>query len=353
MKAGVVLINFGEPGHADPDAVVSYLERIFLANARLEPVVAAADGSGGAARRRARELAERRAPALLEEYRVMGGSPLQAQTARQAEQLCAELRSRGHEVVVVAGMQFTEPDLGAAVAAARSEGAGSLVALPLYPLTGPSTTVAALGELERAIAEAGWEVEVDGVAGWHGHPGYTTLRADGVRAFCAGEGVDLHDPGTRLVFSAHGTPLRYLREGSRYDEYVVDHARRLAHALGVGSYDIGYQNHASRPGVEWTGPDIEAVVRTASARRIVVVPISFMQEQSETLSELDHELRSVAVAAGLEFHRVPVPHADPRFASILADLIEPFVNGVRPADRGLGRCRCVQSVRAHCLIGGH
>ena len=344
MRAGVVLINFGEPERPDADAVVAYLERIFLANARLEP-----DEAG---RRRARELAERRAPGLIAEYRAMGGSPLHAQTAGQASRLAGELERRGHDVVVRTGMQFTEPGLPEAVESARAAGAGSLVALPLYPLTGPSTTVDALQALVRAVAASGWEVPVRAVAGWHAHEAYTALRAAVVREYCREKGLDLADPETRLVLSAHGTPLRYLREGSRYDVYVRDHARRLTAALGVDRWALGYQNHANRPGVEWTEPDIERVVRELDARRAVVVPISFMQEQSETLSELDLELRAEAEEVGLEFHRVPVPHADPRFAALLADLVEPLVNGVRPADRGLGPCRCVGCVPTHCLVHG-
>lgn len=344
MKAGVILINFGEPDVPDPDAVMAYLERIFLANARLEPHAAE-----GAARERARQLAERRAPGLLEEYRVMGGSPLHDQTCRQAEALDRELRARGHDVAVVTGMQFTDPDVRAAVATVREAGAARLVGLPLYPLSGPSTTVAALETLQRSVAGEDWEVRVDGVAGWHTHAEYTALRADGIRRFCDQRDLDLRDPGTRLVFSAHGTPLRYIRDGSRYDRYVVEHVHRLAEALGAPAYELGYQNHANRPGVEWTGPDIEDVVRGLDGRRVVVVPVSFMQEQSETLSELDHALRAVAEEAGLEFHRVPVPHDDPRFGTLLADLVEPFVNGVRPADRGLRPCRCVAAVRTHCL----
>lgn len=343
MKAGVILINFGEPAVPDRDAVVAYLERIFLANARLE------QDADGTARERARQLAERRAPGLLEEYRAMGGSPLHDQTCRQAEALDAELRARGHDVAVVTGMQFTDPDVRSAVAAAREAGAARLVGLPLYPLSGPSTTVAALETLQETVAGEGWPVRLDGVAGWHTRPDYTALRADGIRRFCEQRDLDLQDPGTRLVFSAHGTPLRYIRDGSRYDHYVVDHVQRLAEALGVPEYEMGYQNHDNRPGVEWTGPDIDDVVRGVDARRVVVVPVSFMQEQSETLSELDRALRAVAEEAGVEFHRVPVPHDDPRFATLLADLVEPFVNGVRPADRGFSRCRCVAAVRTHCL----
>lgn len=331
MSVGVVLLNFGEPEQPEEGAVLAFLQRIFLSNARLE------DATGEAARARAQELAARRAPGLLEDYRAMGGSPLNAQTERQAAAVRAELVGRGRSDPVFVGMQFTEPGIGTAVASARAWGVDRLVGLPLYPLCGPSTTVAALSELQAAVADQGWNVPVTGISGWHTRMGYTALRADGVSEYCAAVGLELGDPGTRLVFSAHGTPIRYLQEGSRYDAYVEDHARRLSEALGV-DHVLGYQNHSNR-GVEWTEPAIEDVIADIDADRVVVVPVSFMQEQSETLHELDRELRSVAEDRGLRFHRVPIPYDDPRFARVLADLLEPVLNDDAVAF-GYRPCRC-------------
>ena len=121
--------------------------------------------------------------------------------------------------------------------------------------------------------------------------------------------------------------------------------RRWARGSGSSRYRIGYQNHSNR-GIEWTAPDIEAVVRSAApARRVVVDAVSFMHEQSETLAELDHDLREEAEEVGLEFHRVPVPHDDPRFAGILASL----VGAGRAPPRGLAPCRCRTGGRAFCM----
>lgn len=342
-RAGVLLLNFGEPANPTMEDVVPFLERIFLLNASLE------GGDPEARRARARQLAEERAPGLIEEYEEIGGSPLDAQARRQAEMLEAELRSRGFDASTLVGMQFTEPSIADAVAAARTAGVDLLVGLPVYPLSGPSTTVAALAELQRAVAELEWEVDVEEVTGWHLHPDYTALRADGVRQLCHRDGVDLQDPGTRLVFSAHGTPLKYIREGSRYDLYVDDHCARLAAELDVENFVLGFQNHTNRPGVEWTTPDIEDAVDGIDAERIVVVPVSFMHEQSETLAELDDELREHAEGRGLEFHRVPIPHDDPRFAAILADLVSPFLDGSNPGDLGFGQCRCRPRPGTMCL----
>jgi protoporphyrin/coproporphyrin ferrochelatase len=337
---GVVLLNFGEPERPSEAEVVPFLERIFALNAALE-----GDQTPEQARARSHALAVRRAPGLIEEYERIGGSPLNRQATAQATVLGAELARRGRTVRTYVGMQFTEPSIPAAVEAAQADGVDRLIALPVYPLCGASTTVAALEALARATTALAWEVDLREISGWHTHPLYTALRADGIRSTAQAAGVPLDEPGARLVFSAHGTPVKYLREGSRYDVYVRDGCARVAAAAGVTSYEIGYQNHTNRP-VEWTQPGIEEVIARIAADAVVVVPISFMHEQSETLAELDVELRAAAEQRGLAFHRVPVPHDDARFASVLADLVEERLSDAPAAD--LAACICRPSERTLC-----
>ena len=147
--------------------------------------------------------------------------------------------------------------------------------------------------------------------------------------------------------------MKYIREGNRYDVYVRDCCKRVAGAAGVREYDIGYQNHTNRPGVLWTQPDVERVIAEIDAQRVVVDPVSFMHEQSETLAELDHELREEAEERGLGFHRVPIPHRDPAFIGLLAELVEAFLHpaaGAEPASAlPLGRCRCRSTPGTYCL----
>jgi ferrochelatase len=349
MTTGVVLLNFGEPAEPTRETVVPYLERIFLNNASLEAADTEAE-----ARERARQLAERRAPGLIEEYEEIGGSPLNPQAEAQAEALADELDLRGYDAETYVGMQFTEPFIGDAVEAAREDEVDQLVGLPVYPLCGASTTVAALEELTGAVADRDWDVPVARITGWHRHPTYNQLRADNVREFVADRGLDLTDPGTELVYSAHGTPRHYLEEGSRYDAYVEEFCEVIARKLGIESHSLGYQNHENRD-IPWTEPEVEDVVEDlgeddeSDVERVVVEPISFMHEQSETLSELDDELREEAEAAGLAFHRVPVPHDDDRFRSVLADLAEPFVGDFDPGYYQYRQCQCADSPDAMCL----
>ncbi|WP_419859059.1 ferrochelatase [Candidatus Palauibacter irciniicola] len=334
-RPAVLLLNFGEPTGADPSAVARFLERIFLANARLEPHMDAA-----AARARSRELARRRTPGLLEVYDRIGGSPLHAQAEAQTEALHRALRARGHPMRVTMGMQFTEPSIEEALRRLRETGAEALVPLPVYPLCGPSTTVAALDEVEDALERIGWCPEVRGVTGWHRHPRYARLRADAIRRAAAEAGWSLTDRDVHLVFSAHGTPLRYVEAGSRYVDYVEEWCATQARALGVETWTLGYQNHTNRR-IEWTPPDIEtALERLRGVAKILVDPVSFMHEQSETLMELDVDLAGHAAALGLEFRRVGIPHDDGAFAEVLADLALTALGVEVPALPPGTSCRC-------------
>jgi len=340
MKIGVLILNFGEPENPTLEEVVPFLERIFVRNSSLEP-----DKGRG----RARKLAEARAPGLIEELVETGGSPLNQQAQKQARMIERVLRRRDLEVRCYSGMQFTEPSVGAAVAEAQADGVEELVALPIYPLCGMSTTLAALSDVQTAVSELSWDVNLREITGWHRHPAYRRLRADAILDYVKRTGVDLRASETRLIFSAHGTPLKYLNDGPRYVEYVEDTCRNVARELGISEYSLGYQNHTNRD-IEWTEPEVETVVREVDAARVIVDAVSFMHEQSETLAELDGELRGIAEEAGLEFHRIPIPHDDPVFAELLADLVEDVL---RPepimGELGLRRCLCRATPTTFCL----
>ncbi|THE66823.1 ferrochelatase [Salinadaptatus halalkaliphilus] len=349
MHTGIVLLNFGEPASPEPDVVQEYLTRIFFDNADLEEA-----DSEEAAWERSRELAERRLPSLLEEYEEIGGSPLQAQASAQADALAARLEERSHDVSVYHAMQFMEPLIPDMAETLAADGIESVVAVPIYPLCGPSTTVSAIDNLEDAIDDAdGYDPDFAAVTGWHRVPAYNRLRAEGIRDYVDEEGLDLTDPDTAFVFSAHGTPTKYLEEGSRYDQYVEEHAETIASMLGIDEYELGYQNHANR-GIDWTEPDTEDVVEglAGEADRVVVEPMSFMHEQSETLVELDVDLREDATDVGLELYRVPVPHDDDRFPTLLADVLEPFLSGFEPSYYQLRQCQCRDEPGTYCFNAG-
>jgi ferrochelatase len=183
MKTGILVLNFGEPAHPTLEEVVPFLERIFSTNASLEN-----QRTPEERRQRSHQLVEERAPGLVREYERIGGSPMSTQADAQARALGVELGRRRHEEVrVYSAFQFTNPQIAETVAEARADGVKRLIGLPIYPLCGPSTTVAARNDVQSAIQEFEWDVEFFGVTGWHRHPSYLALRAEGIRTFAAAQ----------------------------------------------------------------------------------------------------------------------------------------------------------------------
>lgn len=335
----VHLLGFGEPESASNEATVAYLERIFRANARLDD-----DLGPDRLRERCRSLAERRAPGLLAAYERIGGSPMLRQCRLQAADLSAELARRGESVHVRLGMQFTEPTIEAIATDSVAAGARRIVALPLYPFCGVSTTFAALDSLHQALRSAaesaGMETpQVVELTGWHRHDSFIDAVALSVEEAVADADVSLTDGRTRLYFSAHGTPVKYLSEGSPYDHYVAEACALVAERLGVAEYELGYQNHANR-GIEWTSPSNEALLPAVDADQLIVVPISFIHEQSETLVELDEDFVVLAKQHGMSVVRVPVPWAAKTLADALTDLVQPLLQGTPGDSSALRQCRC-------------
>ncbi|MEM6648180.1 MAG: ferrochelatase [Bacteroidota bacterium] len=344
-RTGVLLLNFGEPEKPSMESVVPFLERIFYNNAPLERFP-----TDEARRKRSRELALRRAPALVEDYKKIGGSPLPSQARRLGRNIQALLNEEGFVSRVYVGMLFIEPTIAQAVTQAHEAGVDRLVGVPVFPLCGYSTNVAALDAVQDALDMLDWDVPFYGVTGWHYRQEYVDIRTRNIADFALQKRLDLHDEDTLLFFSAHGTPIKYLDAGSRYDGYVEEHCSEIAQRLGDVRYTIGYQNHSNR-GIAWTQPDNADHIKTIKAKRIVVVPISFMYEHSETLAELDIDFVEEAADEGITMYRVPVPHDDPAFPRVLVDVARPFLKGDSPKAAQLSPCRCRPKKGTFCTNG--
>ena len=84
----------------------------------------------------------------------------------------------------------------------------------------------------------------------------------------------------------------------------------------------------------WLGPSVEEELRRAGRDgvAVVVAPISFVSEHSETLVELDRDYRRVAEDCGVPaYHRVPTVGTDRRFIAALADLVRAAARPARDA----------------------
>lgn len=311
-RIAVVLFNLGGPDR--PEAV-----RPFLFNLFNDPAII---GAPGPIRwLLAKVISARRAPVAREIYEHLGGgSPLLANTEAQARALEAALTDLG-DVRAFIAMRYWHPLTEQTVSDVLAYGPDQVVLLPLYPQFSVTTTGSSLAAWERAARTAGLQAESSAVCCYPMESGFVEAVAERIRPALQ-EAKAYGRP--RLLFSAHGLPKKIVKAGDPYQWQVEQSAAAVARALDTVELDwvICYQSRVGP--LEWIGPATEAEIVRAGQDKvpIVLVPIAFVSEHSETLVELDIEYRTLAEESGVPAYlRVETVGTGSRFIAGLAGLV--------------------------------
>ncbi len=268
----------------------------------------------------ARLIAWRRLKAARDIYDHLGGaSPLLANTEAQAQALENVL---GDQYRCFIAMRYWHPMTGETVAAVKAWKPDEIVCLPLYPQFSTTTTASSIAAWERKAARQGLSCTTRIVQPYPTAPGFIAALAGSIESVLE-EAARSSRP--RLLLSAHGLPLRIVEAGDPYPKQIEETARAVVTALACPDLDwtVCYQSRVGP--LAWLGPATDDEIRRAGKDRVAVVvaPISFVSEHSETLVELDRDYRRLAEACGVPaYYRVPTVGADARFIAALAELVE-------------------------------
>ena len=128
----------------------------------------------------------------------------------------------------------------------------------------------------------------------------------------------------KLIFSAHGLPEKNIKKGDPYQWQVEQSVRKIIESLNIKNLDwiLSYQSRVGP--LKWIGPSTEDIIIENSkiGKHIVLVPIAFVSEHSETLVELDIEYKEIANANGCKnYTRVPALGTNEDFIKAMSELI--------------------------------
>jgi ferrochelatase len=304
-RIALVLLQIGGPDRLD--AVGPFLRNFFS-----DPEIIRLPSPLRAAV--ARLIAWRRTPVATGIYRQLGGaSPILGQTWAQGWAVAERLADLG-EVRPFVAMRYWHPFAAETAAAVRDWRPDEVVLLPLYPQYSTTTTRSALTDWAAAARAAGLSAPTRVVEAAPADPGFIAAQTELIRRAWPRDGA-------RLLFTAHGLPLSIVQAGDPYPDQVRASAEAVVAALGIPDLDwrIAFQSRVTPQ--EWLKPDTEEEVKQAGRDGVglVLVPIAFVSEHSETLVELDIEYRAVAGAAGVpSFIRVPAVGVHPAYVAGLA-----------------------------------
>jgi protoporphyrin/coproporphyrin ferrochelatase len=311
MRTAVVLMNLGGPDSLD--AVGPFLFNLFKDPAIIRlPAPLRLPLAWLVARGRTRIAREIYA-------RLGGASPLLANTEAQAQALEAALGDR-HRCFIA--MRYWHPTSSEAARAVAEWEPDEIVCLPLYPQFSTTTTASSLTEWRRAVARQGLDRPTRRICCYPIESEFIDAIAGLIRpALATASG---RDKAPRLLLTAHGLPKRIVQAGDPYPAQVEMTARAVVAVLALPGLDwqVCYQSRVGP--LEWIGPATDAEIRRAGSEGVplVVAPISFVSEHSETLVELDIDYRHLAERSGVPaYHRVATVGVEPGFIAGLANLV--------------------------------
>ncbi|HEY2647053.1 MAG TPA: ferrochelatase [Candidatus Acidoferrales bacterium] len=313
-RLAVVMFQLGGPD--SPDAVEPFLYNLFC-----DPDIIDFFGAWFARRPLARFIARKRAEDVRQKYNDIGGhSPIRLLTERQARALEAALAPQ-YDAKCFVAMRYWNP-LSAETAAQVAEWhAPDLLLLPMYPQYSFATTASSIKEWKRVFHPNGNAPRERTVENFFDHPLYIQSVVEKIALTL----THFEEPErAHIVFSAHGLPLSLIERGDPYARQVADTVK-LVMQCGAwkNNHTLCFQSKVGRR--KWLTPSLTDTIDQLAAtgeKYLLVVPIAFVTEHIETLSEINIEAREQAHEKGVEqFEMMPAVGDSPTFIAALADLV--------------------------------
>ena len=306
-KTAVVLMNLGGPN--GPDEIQPFLYSLFSDPA----IIGLPQPFRGLL---AKFISSRRTPEATEIYAHLGGkSPLLANTQAQAAALEAKLGG-GYRVFVA--MRHGAPRTEETVRLVQDYTPNRVVLLPLYPQLSTTTTSSSFSEWHRLYRG---QASVDEICCYPTAKGFVQAYVELIMG--AYKKAEKHGK-PRVLLTAHGLPQKTIKKGDPYQFQVQETAAEIVKACKVEDMDavVCYQSRVGP--LKWIEPytDVEIEKAAKEGKPLVIAPISFVSEHSETLVELDIEYKELAETNGCPaYERVPAVGTHPDFIEALSDLV--------------------------------
>ncbi|MGB9766318.1 MAG: ferrochelatase [Sulfurihydrogenibium sp.] len=333
-KIGVVLLNMGGPDSLD--AIQPFLYNLFSDHDIIQipkPIQKPV----------AFLISRLRAKKTRKYYEIMGGkSPQKEQTLQQAEKLQSAL---GEDFKVVVAMRYWHPFTEEALQELFKEDLKGIVLLPLYPHYSRTTTGSSFNEFDRKVKKYiksgkytvlstlkgvknpyyySSNIPIKKINCFFNNPDYINAMVTNIKENLPADYKDYY-----FLFSAHSLPEKIILDGDPYQKQTEETVRLIMqHFQGV-KYSLAYQSKVGP--VKWLEPftdqEIERLAKEG-VKKLVVIPVSFVSEHSETLYELDYQYGQLAKELGIESYiRIPTLKTHPLFIEALKNLVIKSLQG--------------------------
>jgi len=269
----------------------------------------------------AKLIANRRAPTAKKIYQELGGSsPILKLTQEQSFSLEQSLNKndKDSEYKCFIVMRCWHPRAENVVNQVINFNPEEIILMPLYPQYSAATSGSSIKEWNDVCKKNNLKVKTSTICCYptdknfiEAHKNEIVKKIIGLNNF-------------KLIFSAHGLPEKNIKKGDPYQWQVEQSVDKIVKSLNIQDLDwiLSYQSRVGP--LKWIGPSTEDIIVENSklGKHIVLVPIAFVSEHSETLVELDIEYKELADKNGCKnYSRVPALGTNENFIKAMSNLI--------------------------------
>ncbi len=294
----------------------------------------------------AKFISKKRAPIAKNIHKEIGNkSPILELTQDQAKSLENNLSKKGDYKCFVI-MRCWHPRASDVIKKVREYNPEEIILLPLYPQYSASTSGSSINEWDDLCKKKNYHVKTKTICCYPTENNFIASHISLIKKTLK----VIEDNNFKLIFSAHGLPKSKIKKGDPYQWQVEETVKKIMSNLEDENlnYIISYQSRVGP--LKWIGPSTDKVIIKYSKEKkgIVIVPISFVSEHSETLVELDIEYKKLAEENGCTFYkRIPALGVEEHFIKGLTELVlqretrNNFVSSVMCPNKYV-KCPCLE-----------
>jgi ferrochelatase len=286
MKKALLLLNMGGPSHIEEIEI--FLKNMFAdkniltMNRYMRSIISSI-------------IISKRLEDVKENYRLLGGkSPLIELTDKLIDRLSTKL-----DIPIYATMRYVAPFATETLITSQRAGVEELILFPLYPQYSTTTTLSSIEDIKERLEAISYSPKLTIIESYYDDYGY--IEASCEKIIEATEHIDR--VSYDLILSAHGLPISIIKSGDPYEKQImanVSAIKTYLYAKGVefGAIKLAYQSKVGSSA--WLEPNLVDVLRDPTNLKVVIYPIAFTIDNSETHFELDIEHREIAQKIGYE-----------------------------------------------------
>ena len=251
-------------------------------------------------------------------YEELGGkSPIVDHTKKLVAKLQAMV---AEEVYVDFAMRYTPPFASEVCEKLEEMDVREIYLIPLYPQYSTTTTKSSIEDFEAAYAKVGGNAKIFKRGNFYRTHAYNQVILKRIQ-----EALGDDEAGEfEIVFSAHGLPQKIVKAGDPYQKQIERHVELLKEELVKNDLvfrgvHLAYQSKVGP--MKWLEPSLEEKLQKLTSKKVLIFPIAFTIDNSETDYELGVEYAHIAKELGFEKYKVArCPNDHKLFVETLYDI---------------------------------